>query len=810
MKKLEADWYGLKQKISNTLMNFGFQGYISVADINGNTKYIDSELVPYEDVIESSIKINQAHFNIGDYCIPISSKNLMIFKISEKGMVTLFANKGNIAHLLSFKEKMNFYDEQIDNLIEDLEIPSTIPKAPPTLEKREVKKKVAKQILGKELPIYNPVLNEEISGKYKATVEELDILQLCDGFYSLSDLQRITRYSEEFLFGFLSNQIKKKKILPESYPLVIECPECKSKHYIIIPESVFREVEEPFKILIRSEKCNHEYIASINKKLKIETQSFKYFTDFQKDKFMKRLGEHYYSIIQEEEIFEEEMEEPEILKEEIAIPEEEIIIKRAYDYFSGNIRFKIVIENNSDEIIRDVMATLNVKEQFEINTPSNKITIIDPEESSSMDFILNPLKCGKSKIYGTVSYINAKGEPFSRALNPLLIHVKCPLVLPKRVNYIDTINLKETTDKSQSQIKYSNISTSKTFQIASEQISALDLTEFEKNEERFHALYSGVAKISGDPILVELKVGSDIIVVNVYTKDMIQGTGLLAYLKNLIEVSLKYSSQMVTTLDKISTQIFRAYEFSLLLSKLYESCESKNPMTDLILLLNELKIEASLYFSDLDLTKSYNNWINELESIKDKKIYDRTYLNLQFDLLKWMEEIIFLSETNSKIYYESPTTDVDICNEIGMRIFKLKQDQISKSKAYARKILFALMINYKQSGINLYNYDFTGETLEHDLVSGFLTAIQRFGSTISKRETTMKKLSYRHFEIEIEEDEFTVTALITLGYPNRVIINKLKEFVNKFEKQHKKELHDFSGNVTLFEDTKKLLKKYFN
>ncbi|MFX1298697.1 MAG: hypothetical protein ACFFD2_28035, partial [Promethearchaeota archaeon] len=200
---------------------------------------------------------------------------------------------------------------------------------------------------------------------------------------------------------------------------------------------------------------------------------------------------------------------------------------------------------------------------------------------------------------------------------------------------------------------------------------------------------------------------------------------------------------------------------------------------------------------------------NELESIKDKQIYDRTYLNLQFDVLKWMEEIIVFSETSSKIYRQSPNIDVDIGIEIEGRMNKLKQELIVRSKEYAKKVLFALMITFKISGVNVYNYDFTGESFDHDLISGFLSAIQRFGSAISKRETSMKKLSYRHFEIEIEEAEFTITALITLGYPNRVIINKLKTFVTEFEKSFRKELQYFQGYVADFKDTEKLIKRLF-
>ena len=51
----------------------------------------------------------------------------------------------------------------------------------------------------------------------------------------------------------------------------------------------------------------------------------------------------------------------------------------------------------------------------------------------------------------------------------------------------------------------------------------------------------------------------------------------------------------------------------------------------------------------------------------------------------------------------------------------------------------------------MYTHNFTEKTLDSDLIGGFLSAIQSFGAEISKEETTMKKLSYEHFEIELLE-----------------------------------------------------------
>ena len=196
-----------------------------------------------------------------------------------------------------FKKNIKYFAEQIDELIGDIEVPAEVPEAISPFEVKKFEKKVAKQILGKEMPIYYPILTKEISGKFKATMEEIGILHLCDGQHSYTDIVQLTKQSQLPVFDYLGRQMKKKVVRIEAYPFLIECPDCQSKHPFFVPKSVFEPAEGPFRLLIRSEMCNHEYVAFIFHKFKIEIQSFKYFTDFQKDKFMKRLGAHYYTII---------------------------------------------------------------------------------------------------------------------------------------------------------------------------------------------------------------------------------------------------------------------------------------------------------------------------------------------------------------------------------------------------------------------------------------------------------------------------------------------------------------------------------
>ena len=197
---MATDWYGIKKQITNTMMDFGFRVYVSIADVLGNPKIMDEEIEPFKDIVCKSIKINSNYLNIGDYAIPISSKNLMIFKISEKAVVVLFANKGNIAQLLSFKKNIEYFGEQIEKLLSDMEVPVQVAEVIPKVEKIKVIPKESREIFGKELPSYNPMLNRELDKKAKFTMEEMRILHLCDGKKTFFEIAYETKQPESFLF----------------------------------------------------------------------------------------------------------------------------------------------------------------------------------------------------------------------------------------------------------------------------------------------------------------------------------------------------------------------------------------------------------------------------------------------------------------------------------------------------------------------------------------------------------------------------------------------------------------------------------
>ncbi len=494
---------------------------------------------------------------------------------------------------------------------------------------------------------------------------------------------------------------------------------------------------------------------------------------------------------------------------------EQIKILREFDHIGGNIRFKVAVRNETPTTISKLSVMLTPTTQYRIENRIQEIDVLTPGESRGVDFTLIPLTCGKSNVFGTLSYVDTYGKPHSLTIEPKEIWIKCPLVTPQKATKLDIENWKKSLLRGAAKVYFSNIPGSQAFKIASDQISALDLAEIEIDFDKMNAIFSGTAKVTGNTMIVELNIVDSNINLEVWTSDMKQATGFIAYIKNLITVALEVTTKIVTTMDAITNKIYNAIELASRISELNNLCTNKSDINDIILVLKELNIKSNSYFPDQKvttiLTTMFNKWINELKNIKDEKIWDRTYLNLQYDILNWIEAIIILSDTTSETYFKSPNVDETTKKNIERGNADLKKQLNEMNIQYSNQILFALMVINKANGLSMYNHNFTEESLDSDLIGGFLTAIQSFGMELSKtaKETAMKNLSYEHFEILLKDGQYTVAALITSGIPNQLTVERQEKLLKRFEKEYENDLKNFVGDVGRFRTAKDLVAEIF-
>ncbi len=491
-------------------------------------------------------------------------------------------------------------------------------------------------------------------------------------------------------------------------------------------------------------------------------------------------------------------------------PEKVVEVKREYDYLGGNIRFKIAVRNHSKTIVSKIRVMLTPTDQFKYESEVKAVDNLGPGESRGVDFLLTPMTCGKSMVYGTVSYMDAYGKPNSLTVNPKEIWVKCPLVTSVKAELKDLLDWQASLQSGMASLSFEQLTKTNAFELVTNQISALDLAVVTFDDEQFKAIYSGIAKVTSTKMIVEVETYEDTIKLVVWASSLNQVTGFLAYIKNLIVVSLEMAKGIKVKEEKFSQQILSAFEFSDRLIQLFEYCEANWNLSDVIILLKEIVSRAQRDLPSLPL--ELGNWISELEQKLEPEavLWDQSAINLELETMRDLEKVSDLIRSNLEMYKAAFQEDIQNIRNIEDRYQELLYTIRDIEKKYSKRILIYLLIIDSNSGITLYEHGFADKDLDPDLVSGFLTAVQSFGVELtSDQEAGMKKLAYKNFEIEMNVGDRIRAALFLIGESTKYLIKAVVELINKFEQTYEDALKDWHGDITQFENASGIVKKIF-
>ncbi|MEX2681776.1 MAG: hypothetical protein Q6373_009250 [Candidatus Sigynarchaeota archaeon] len=155
-----------------------------------------------------------------------------------------------------------------------------------------------------------------------------------------------------------------------------------------------------------------------------------------------------------------------------------------------------------------------------------------------------------------------------------------------------------------------------------------------------------------------------------------------------------------------------------------------------------------------------------------------------------------------------------------MALVKRKQDQkrrrgwmIDAGKLRDARKIRMLMVIHKDSGGCIFQRAYTQQSLDGDLISGFLTAITDFSKEIGPRggdalkETDAMYFDYQNFKILIANGNFCRGAIILDGEPTENLKANLKYFIRTFEQKYNME--NWRGNVAMFSDADELVEAAF-
>jgi hypothetical protein len=489
----------------------------------------------------------------------------------------------------------------------------------------------------------------------------------------------------------------------------------------------------------------------------------------------------------------------------------EVQVVREYDYVGGEIRFKVAIRNNTETAITNITVLLNVTEQYTIESLTKKVPFLAPGESRGVDFMLMPMACGQSKVFGTVSYSDAFGEPQSITIKPKEIAIKCPLVIPETSTRKEIDSWLKSQLKSTCSVELGNNSREQGFKVANEQIAALDLHNVFVDDVKLTSEFLGIAKVTQNKILVRATALEDKVQIDVFTDDMKSATGILAYIRNLIQISMNVQSDIQGKEDKIGVQLINSFEIIGRLTKLCDLCQILGSVKDCRFILKEISTQVESSYLASKLSPDLTHWKEVIDKLKGVKLTEEIANDLEYNTIGWIKTAQQITQSKYGVYKETFDSSTSAATQkLESQINMIADGIAALENAYMRRIIRYLMIIHKENGLVLYTQGFGDTKFDSDLVGGFLTAIQSFGSEISGKGTPVTKLAYKDFELELKAGNFITTAIVLAGKATDLIRKKLNGFTDDFERQFKPKLEQWDGNIDAFKATQPIVNKTFS
>jgi hypothetical protein len=490
---------------------------------------------------------------------------------------------------------------------------------------------------------------------------------------------------------------------------------------------------------------------------------------------------------------------------------DQIEIKREYDYLGGQIRFKFAVRNFSNMAIHNIGVNINPSDQFVPDTPQQTIANLPPNTTRGLDFLLSPLACGQSKVFGSVTYEDAYGKVHSIPVQPKEISIKCPLVQPLMATQSEVNDWIKNLKRGAGQITYSSIPDREAFRIGREQVSALDLNEIKADPDQMWGLYSGQVKVTGKNMVVKLSVANPHIVLEVWAEDLNQTTGFIAYITNMINIALEGTYKLVRKTEDVTNKIINLMKLGRTADEIFLVCTQLGQTKDITDRLTGMQQVIEQLFPDSPLIPPMKAWNSKLQSTFESSapLDPSIATELQSKAIEWLQKICELYQHHMKTYQETFDDYNQISEEFTSGLALMKERVATHEKTYGLGLLSFILVLDKKSGLTIFERNLGDLKINPDLVGGFLHALQSFGFEISAKETSMKTLSYENYQFQIETGDYVRAALILRGVPNAFIISKLQDFVKQFEQIFGEKVLHFSGDMETFTPANSLFDQIF-
>ncbi len=234
----------------------------------------------------------------------------------------------------------------------------------------------------------------------------------------------------------------------------------------------------------------------------------------------------------------------------------DIDIKREYEFFNGQIRFKIGVINNSNTVITDIgvnfmipkaLKWISHEPHFKRTGDTIKIPRLSSKEKISINLYLEPISCMSGKIRATISYLDALDKLHSKPMEDKMFNITCPIFFTNQEINLARVNnlykLLSYKDKKAFSLPSDNLD--KIFSLILVAVSSHHVKQVSKDlsveKQEGEAIYYGITKVKKERMVIKANIDGKnrIIELEVAGNKESSITALLAELENQLRQSFK-------------------------------------------------------------------------------------------------------------------------------------------------------------------------------------------------------------------------------------------------------------------------------
>lgn len=312
--------------------------------------------------------------------------------------------------------------------------------------------------------------------------------------------------------------------------------------------------------------------------------------------------------------------------------EDKIEVLREYDFVGGQVRFKVVIRNNSDMAINNIKVIVDAPSSYKIREQMISIPVIESGASRGVDFYIEPKECGTSHIAGTVIYKNALGKQGSIPIRQKDVQIKCPLVCTSLSTMEDCQTSIATLPNDARAFLIADLDPRLAFRGAIRAIKSFETSMITSHEDtdkqegyRAEAWFCSEAKVSGGRIITRAFVSepNQSLEVRVWCDNPSQLTGFLAkIIETLFEeiniIRKIRSDEREKTIDVMAiTQNFAEISDYCMLK--WKATRIRDKMHDTFIRLRKLLADNDPVLDRIEYWLTMLNKYEEEENISDKE-----------------------------------------------------------------------------------------------------------------------------------------------------------------------------------------------